>query len=85
MSEKQILPIVTATCHDIDSIFLTYVGPVGAILCEEAFEEWKQEAKTGLYEVSNYIKMLAVQIPDNNQQLQFEEKAKDAISQKLNL
>jgi hypothetical protein len=76
MTEKHIFPIVIKICRNIDGLFMTYVGPVGNLLCEEAFTQWKQTYKPGPLEIPYYIDMLAVQIPDDDQKTKF---AKEAI------
>ncbi len=76
MPDKHILPIVIKICHSIDNLFLSYVGPVGTLLCEEVFTQWKETHKPSPLEIPYYIDMLAVQVPDNEKKSQF---AKEAI------
>jgi hypothetical protein len=80
MTDKHILPIVVKICRSIDKLFLTYVGPVGSLLCEEAFIQWRQTHKPGALEIPYYIDMLAAQVPDNEKKLRFSKEAMHLIA-----
>ncbi|MCU7921038.1 MAG: hypothetical protein KZQ95_22165 [Candidatus Thiodiazotropha sp. (ex Epidulcina cf. delphinae)] len=80
MSDKHILPIVIRICHSIDKLFLTYVGPVGSLLCEESFNQWKATHRPSPLEIPYYIDMLAVQLPDNEKKAQFSKEAMHLIA-----
>jgi len=83
MPEKHIFPIVIKIIHSIDNLFLTYVGPVGSLLCEEVFSQWKETYKPGPLEVPYYINMLAEQMPDNEQKEQFSKEAMHLIADQI--
>lgn len=83
MTEKHILPIVIRICHNIDNLFLTYVGPVGNLLCEETFNQWKATHKPGPLEIPYYISMLAEQMPDNDQKARFAKEAMHLIANQI--
>ena len=85
MSEKHIFPIVVRICRDVDDLFLTYVGPVGNLLCGETFDKWKETYKTGAMEIPYYIEMLAVQIPDNDKRVQFSREAMHLIANHIGI
>jgi hypothetical protein len=80
MSEKHILPIVIKICHSIDNLFLTYVGPVGSLLCEETFNLWKGAHKPSPLEIPYYINMLASQMPDDEKKVRFSKEAMHLIA-----
>jgi hypothetical protein len=83
MSEKHILPIVIRICRNIDNLFLTYVGPVGSLLCEEVFNQWKITHKPGPLEIPYYIKMLAEQMPDSDNKARFSKEAMHLIANQI--
>ncbi|MGD8908911.1 MAG: hypothetical protein PVI92_06140 [Chromatiales bacterium] len=80
MSEKHIFPIVIKICRSIDNLFLTYVGPVGSLLCEETFNQWKVAHKPGPLEIPYYIEMLAEQVPDSEKKVRFAREAMHLIA-----
>ena len=80
MKQKSILPVVVEICRDIDDLFLHYVGPVGALLCEETFENWQTQYRPAALEIPHYIEMLAVQIPDRVKKVQFSKEALTRIN-----
>jgi hypothetical protein len=85
MTKKHIFPIVIQICHNIDNLFLTYVGPVGNLLCEEAFNQWKDNYKPGPLEIPYYINMLAEQMPEKEQQLRFSKEAMHLIANQIGI
>jgi hypothetical protein len=80
MTEKRIFPIVIKICRSIDNLFLTYVGPVGSLLCEETFSQWKESHKPSPLEIPYYINMLADQMPENEQKVRFAKEAMHLIA-----
>jgi hypothetical protein len=83
MNEKHTLPIVIRICQNIDNLYLTYVGPVGGILCEEVFSEWKDTYKHGPLEIPYYIEMLAEQMPDDEKKIEFSKEAMHLIANQI--
>jgi hypothetical protein len=83
MTDKHILPIVIKICNNIDNLFLTYVGPVGNLLCEETFNQWKEAYKPGPLEIPYYISMLAEQVPDKEEKLRFSQEAMHLIANQI--
>lgn len=83
MSEKHIFPIVIRICQNIDNLFLTYVGPVGSLLSEEIFSQWKQTHKPSPLEIPYYINMLAEQVPDQEKKVRFAKEAMHLIANQI--
>lgn len=83
MTEKHILPIVLRICRNIDNLFLTYVGPVGNLLTEETFSQWRDAHKPGPLEIPYYISMLAEQMPDSEQKTRFSKEAMHLIANQI--
>jgi hypothetical protein len=83
MPEKHIFPIVVRICQNIDNLFLTYVGPVGSLLCEEAFSRWKEIHKPSPLEIPYYINMLAEQVPDQEKKVRFSKEAMHLIANQI--
>ena len=83
MSEQHILPIVIRICHNIDNLFLTYVGPVGSLLSEEVFKCWKNSHKPSPLEIPYYITMLADQVPDKEKKVRFSKEAMHLIANQI--
>jgi hypothetical protein len=83
MTEKHILPIVIRICRNIDNLFLTYVGPVGNLLCEETFRNWQETHKPSPLEIPYYINMLAEQVPDNDEKVRFSKEAMHLIANQI--
>lgn len=75
MTAKHILPVVIKICRSVDNLFLTYVGPVGSLLCEESFNQWQETHKPSPLEIPYYINMLADQMPDSEKKAQFSKEA----------
>ena len=80
MTEKHIFPVVIKICRSIDNLFLTYVGPVGSLLCEEIFSRWKATHKPSPLEIPYYIEMLADEVPDSQEKLRFSKEAMHLIA-----
>lgn len=80
MTDKRIFPVVIKICRSIDKLFLTYVGPVGCLLCEETFDQWREAHKPGTLEIPYYIEMLAAQMPDSEEKLRFSKEAMHLIA-----
>jgi hypothetical protein len=83
MTEKHILPVVIRICRNIDNLFLTYVGPVGGLLCEEIFSQWKTTHKPSPLEIPYYINMLAEQVPDSDEKVRFSKEAMHLIANQI--
>jgi hypothetical protein len=83
MSEKHILPIVTRICQNIDNLFLTYVGPVGSLLSEEIYGQWKKTHKPSPLEIPYYINMLADEVPEKEKKVRFSKEAMHLIANQI--
>jgi hypothetical protein len=80
MTDKHIFPIVIKICRSIDNLFLTYVGPVGSLLCGEVFSQWKATHKPSPLEIPYYIDMLAEQVPYSEKKVSFSKEAMHLIA-----
>ena len=72
IAERKVLPITKRIKTNIDKLYIQYVGPVGATLCEDYFSEWKANGNIGPGDLVQYIKLLSVDIPSPLKRDEFE-------------
>ena len=81
-ASHHILPVVTRTCSQVDEIFARYVGPIGAVLCQDSFALWSRDNKN-LSAIGRYISLLAQYIPEIERRNTFIAEARRRVQQAL--
>jgi len=68
---QQILPIVVQLKEKIDNLFVNYMGPVGADICEDQWNELLNAGRVRPTSLIKYKDLLSLQIPNDSQQKAF--------------
>ena len=71
MAQQQILPIVIKLKDQIDNLFVNFMGPVGADICADHWEELLSSGRVRPTSLIKYKDLLALQIPNSSQQKAF--------------
>ena len=75
MAQQQILPIVIQLKAKIDNLFVNYMGPVGADICNDQWNELLEAGRVRPTSLIKYKDLLSLQIPSSSQQKAFGKEA----------